>query len=191
MQNKNKAILQARTFIDQACIIVDTETTGLGTTDEIIEIACIDINGLVLLESLVKPTCHISNDAERIHGITISDLDNAPSMDTLALELKQVIQDRIVLSYNFDFDSRLVRQSLHAVGLRWTEEWNDMRGSREDHCIMYWYGRYRPRESGRSTSLADALKQCGIVAEYKGHRALYDAQAARRLLLHMGQSKPD
>ena len=190
MQNKNDAILRARTFIDQACVIVDTETTGLTMTDEIVEIACIDINGCVLLESLVKPTCPIGKRAEQTHGITISDLGNAPSMDTLAPELKKVIQDRIVLSYHFDFDSRLVKQSLLAVGLPWTEEWKDIRGSREDHCIMYWYGHYRPRKSGKNTSLADAIAQCGIVAGYRGHRALADAEAARRLLLHMGQSKP-
>lgn len=37
-------------------LILDTETTGLDSRDRIVEIAVIDLSGVVLLNTLVKPT---------------------------------------------------------------------------------------------------------------------------------------
>ncbi|BCC80200.1 MULTISPECIES: 3'-5' exonuclease [Bacillus] len=51
-------------------LVLDTQTTGLGETDEIVEIAVTDLDGKTLLNTLVKPTVPISDDATMIHGIT-------------------------------------------------------------------------------------------------------------------------
>ena len=40
-------------------VIVDTETTGLGADDQVIEVAVVDASGKVLVERLVRPTCPI------------------------------------------------------------------------------------------------------------------------------------
>jgi hypothetical protein len=44
-------------------LIVDTETTGLSIKDEVIQIAIIDLDGKVLLNTLLKPTVSISTEA--------------------------------------------------------------------------------------------------------------------------------
>ena len=188
--NKQKAILQAQAFLAQSPVILDTETTGLTNTDEIIEIACIDIEGNVLFNSLVKPTVGIAEGARAIHGISTTDVADAPGMDVVAPQLLEAVKDRLVLTYNFEFDRRLIRQSLRAVGKRWTKDWKDLRGSVEDHCVMYWYGRFWAGTSRRRISLVNALEQSGIETGPQAHRAVDDCRLALLVLKHMAAAEP-
>ena len=64
-------------------LILDTETTGLGDEAEICEIAVIRQDGSVVLDTLVRPTGKISEDATRVHGITDADVRDAPSTDAI------------------------------------------------------------------------------------------------------------
>ncbi len=48
--NRQKIIDYARSKIAENPVYMDTETTGLENTDEIIEIAIVDTNGLVIYE---------------------------------------------------------------------------------------------------------------------------------------------
>ena len=58
-------------------LILDSETTGLGGTAELVELAIIDTTGKVLFDELIKPTVSVPLDASRIHGITDSVLRKA------------------------------------------------------------------------------------------------------------------
>lgn len=53
----------AKRWIDKGFVILDTETTGLGFDDEIVEISIIDCAGYVLLNTLVKPSKSIPEAA--------------------------------------------------------------------------------------------------------------------------------
>ena len=57
--DRRDAILQARNILAAAPVIFDTETTGLDSDAEIIEISCITAHGSVLLDTLVKPTTSV------------------------------------------------------------------------------------------------------------------------------------
>ena len=83
-ENRIKAIHAARSFIAQSPVIFDTETTGLDKTDEVVEIACVDIDGNVLMNALVKPTCSVSDGARAVHGIGDDQLAASRSMGDLA-----------------------------------------------------------------------------------------------------------
>jgi DNA polymerase III epsilon subunit-like protein len=48
-RDRNEAISTAKEIVNRNAIILDTETTGLGEKDEIIEISIIDMTGKVLL----------------------------------------------------------------------------------------------------------------------------------------------
>ena len=51
--------------------VLDTETTGLSETDEIVEIAIIRLDdGSEVINTLVNPSIPISKEATAIHGIT-------------------------------------------------------------------------------------------------------------------------
>ena len=82
-------------------VIFDTETTGLDKTDEVIEIACVDIDGNVLLDTLVKPTCRVSDGARAIHGISDDQLTHAPLIDEIAPLIQAELSDRLVLGWHF------------------------------------------------------------------------------------------
>ena len=72
--DRRDAILQARNILAAAPVIFDTETTGLDSDAEIIEISCINAHGSALLDTLVKPTTSVPEDATRIHGLCDADL---------------------------------------------------------------------------------------------------------------------
>ena len=65
----NYAAQQAQRWLDATPVFLDTETTGLNDLAEIVEISILDDDGLVLLDTLVRPRRPIPADAIRIHGI--------------------------------------------------------------------------------------------------------------------------
>ncbi len=76
---RRRAIETARKVIENRPIYLDTETTGLERSDEIIEISIVDDEGQVVFDSLVKPSQPIPADSTRIHGITDADVLGARS----------------------------------------------------------------------------------------------------------------
>ena len=67
---KENAIQTAARWIAEKPVYIDTETTGLEKTDEIVEFSIVDFDGSILYSSLVKPSKPIPTEASRIHGIT-------------------------------------------------------------------------------------------------------------------------
>ncbi len=165
-------------------LIIDTETTGLGRADEIVEIAVVDVTGAKLLDSLVDPTVYIGASAAAVHGISDEDLEDEPAIKDLMPRLRKMFDKRRVLSYNFDFDRRLIAQSISAYQLSWPSKWNHWwEQPVEQHCIMRLYAQYR--NTSRWQRLEDALDQCGLVVDGQSHRALTDAQSALAVLKYM------
>ena len=61
-------------------VILDTETTGVKKTDEIIQITVINLDGNALLNENIRPTKRrrIPKDATAIHGLTMDVLAECP-----------------------------------------------------------------------------------------------------------------
>jgi len=98
-------------------VFLDTETTGLGDDDQVVEIAVIDIAGRPLLDTLVKPTCSVTEGAANVHGITAAELLHAPDFATVWPQLLDAVRDRDVIIYNVVFDLRLLIQSAEVHGI--------------------------------------------------------------------------
>lgn len=99
-------------------VILDTETTGLIDSAEIVEIAICNVAGQILFNSFIRPTIPISDEAIKIHGITSDDLVGAPTW----LDVDQQIMDILglapkIIIYNAEFDFRLMCQTKQAHGL--------------------------------------------------------------------------
>jgi DNA polymerase III epsilon subunit-like protein len=189
LTDRQKAILLARQILSQPFVIFDTETTGLDSAAEIVEIACVGSSGEVLLNSLVLPTTPVPPDAYAIHGIGNQTLVGAPSMPALLPRITSVFQGKAVGSYNFAFDSKLLLQSLRARGMAPPGEWSQLK----PFCVMEMYAQYwgeRHDYFGSYTwqSLGNALVQCGLRAKGRPHRALSDAWAALDVLLHVADT---
>jgi DNA polymerase-3 subunit epsilon len=116
---REEAVAVAREVISRQPIYLDTETTGLNVSDEIIEIAIIDHTGSLKLQSLVRPTIPIPMSSTRIHGISDSMVRQSPFWNSLWPEVKGLLQDHIICSYNADFDKRMMQQSHRKFKLPW------------------------------------------------------------------------
>lgn len=92
-------------------VILDTETTGL-TDAEIVEIGVLDPNGVVLLETLVKPLFPIPPAAIAIHGITNEKVASAPSLNSLLPRLECLLHNKRVLVYNAEYDKGVLSDCL-------------------------------------------------------------------------------
>lgn len=162
--------------------VLDTETTGLGATAEIVQLALIDRDGQTVMNTLVKPTRPCPPEVTRVHGITNEMLADAPTLDELYITLSTKLAASTLIAYNIEFDWRLLGQSLAVYGL-------PLPVGVKLHCAMQAYARYygqRNRRTGGYTwqSLTNACRQQNIKLEY-AHSALGDARATLALLRHM------
>jgi len=160
-------------------IFLDTETTGLHNSAEIIEISLVDYNGEVLLDTLVKPRYSIPWDVVQVHGITDELVAGAPSWPEVWPWVQNLLQGRYVGIYNADFDIRMIKQShdLNKMSL-------DMSMDRF-FCIMKLYARYRG--SNRWQKLETAGRQCGLALR-NTHRAKDDTLLTRAIFQYMVNS---
>ena len=76
---QKQVVEYARDKIKKFPVYLDTETTGLESTDEIIEIAIVDSSGQVIFESFVRPQNTIPASATAINNITKTMVANSPS----------------------------------------------------------------------------------------------------------------
>jgi DNA polymerase III subunit epsilon len=163
-------------------IYIDTETTGLEKTDEIVEISIIDWDGSILLQSLVKPIGQIPAAATKVHGIENVDVLKAPAWPILWPRVRSVLFRRVIAAYNAPFDLRMMQQTHTRYRLPWrdTFEWLD---------VMALYARYRGvwdsyRKSMRFFSLEDAGNSFAINLK-NTHRATADSLLTRAVLHSM------
>lgn len=102
-------------------IYLDTETTGLTPGyDEALEIAIVDDQGRVLLETFIRPIRTTEwHEAERIHGITPAMVSEAPTMEALTPTLLELVRGRHLVIYNAAYDMpflpRAVREAPERV----------------------------------------------------------------------------
>lgn len=102
-----------RIFDDKSkYVILDTETTGLGKYDEIVEISIIDLDGNVVYDSLVKPDRRITFDAYKIHGISDDMVEEFPSFEAQWDDIYKVLKGKTIIAYNAKFDIRMIKQTL-------------------------------------------------------------------------------
>ncbi len=187
MDERQRALSWARWVIATPGILVlDTETTGVGASDEVIELAVLDAHGRVLLDTLVRPTCPIDPGAVRVHGLTEALLSTAPEWPLVYRELCAMLRRaRGVVTYNAPFDRRLLAQTCTRHGLPLPDAtW---------HCAMRRFAEYAGRptvDSWRAYHrLSEALERLGL-AHPGAHRARADAEACRRLVHAMAHGRP-
>ena len=82
--------------------VIDTETTGLYTSDRIVEIAILTIglDGKIIdnWETLIQPERHIG--AAEIHGITPSMVVHAPILGQVAGDIADRLDGACVVGHN-------------------------------------------------------------------------------------------
>ena len=182
------AIKAAREIRTQNPVFLDTETTGLDSSAEIIEIAVVDSGGTTLMNTLVRPLNPIPREASRVHGITDEMTRNAPMWISLWQELRGIFYGRLLAIYNAEFDLRMIDQTNRKSGLtRWQPGLPPV-------DIMRIFADYRSvwdqsRNANKFFRLEEAGKHLGITIP-NSHRALEDTLLAREVLNNIADSTP-
>jgi DNA polymerase III subunit epsilon len=173
--------------LEREPIYVDTETTGLTRSDEIIEISVVDKNGQVAYESLVRPSQPISPDAYAVHGISNEVVKTAPTWPVIWPTLRTHLVGHVLCIYNAEFDLRMMQQSHARYRLPWKENFRSF-------DVMLLYSQFKGewdsvRRQYRYHSLDKAGKECQISIP-NAHRAATDALLARALLHYIANTEP-
>lgn len=164
--------------------VLDTETTAL-KRGEICQIAIMDSDGLVEMNSLVKTVNPIPDVVTEIHGINDEMVKDAPTWIDLAPRIKQILDGQILVVYNAIYDRSFMHQTqeLHNLPkIEWAEicSWN---------CAMEayaeFYGQINPR-FGTYTwqKLSFAAQNCGVRVQ-DAHSALGDCRMTLGVVQHM------
>lgn len=183
--HRRQAIQWARNLMAREFYILDTETTGLGASDEIVQIAIVDGTGAAVMRQLIKPTIPIPAVASAVHGISDRDVEDAPSFKDIYIRLSTILAGQVTVAYNMDFDWRMLRQTASRYRLP------SMRIGKRD-CAMKQYARFKGvrHRNGRNYvwhKLAVALAQEGLRVS-GAHEALNDAQMTLSLIRKMADS---
>ena len=141
---KAKAVEWAKERLaDSNTVVIDLESTGLLHQDpdtEIVQIAIIDTKGRQLLSMLLKPSQPMSDTVIDIHKITNEQVINQPLFPQVAKIITFVLKDKHVISWNMDFDWKLLIHMLKKYEIplpkiagascamdkysEWSGEWN-------------------------------------------------------------------
>lgn len=182
-EQQDAVILWARHVTsDPGALYLDTETTGIDDSAEVIEVSVVDRGGQTVFDSLVRPVGPIPAAARRIHGIGEEDVRDAPDWSVVHPELCHILEGRVVVVYNAAFDRRLITQCAQRHGLHVPPgDWQ---------CAMLQYaalkqvpGRYPG--TFRWHKLEQAAASFG--ASPGGHRARADALACRTVVMGMAR----
>lgn len=87
--------------------VVDVETTGLSSTDRVIEVAAVRMQGLEEIEryqSLINPGMPIPEISSNLSGITDDMVLGAPLFPEVAPELDRMLSSAVFVAHNAPFD---------------------------------------------------------------------------------------
>jgi DNA polymerase-3 subunit epsilon len=156
--------------LNERALVVDTETVGAGPTVEIVEIALGDAGGRILFESLVRPSFNRLPPPSKHHRFGRGEFASAPDWAEVWPEVSRLIDGRLLVAYNANFD----RRALAATCSRYRQESTE-RGWR---CAMPLVKAAMGMR--KNPTLEAACARFGV--EGGNHRAGRDVEATCRLL---------
>ena len=166
-------------------IVLDTETTGLSTGQghRIIEIGAIELVNRRLtgreFHRFLNPERAIDEGAERVHGISLADLETAPRFREVADELLEFIKDAELVIHNAEFDVGFLEYELKLM--------KHPKPSITDHAqVLDTLSLARDLHPGQRNSLDALCKRYEVDASNRElHGALIDADLLARVYLAM------
>ncbi len=158
--------------------MLDSETTGLKTPVQFVEVAIVDAGSKTLFEGTVRPTCRIEPGATRVHGHTARSLAGSPSFWEVYPDLLEALWGRRVIVYNAPYDRRVWDGEVRSLGAR-----GALAGELPAwECAMRRYAAYVGVPSKRGGYRSQKLPG-------GDHSALGDALATLRLIEEMAQGE--
>ena len=153
-------------------IVLDIETTGLHSADEILQISIIGENGNILLDTFVHPYYHSTwPDAEKVHGITPDMVADAPYPHELIPTIKTIFSETsLLIGFHPNFDLGFLQDwGIHPFNIQIVDvmqEFADYYAVHDD-----------PYNGSQYNDLTFCADYFGYTWEGAVHNSLYDAMA--------------
>jgi len=103
-------------------VVSDTETTSVGASAEICELAFVPSTKLNPYSTFIKPTRSITDGSAAVHGITNSMVADAPTFPQVVGGIQRALKKyAAVVWYNGEFDIRIFEQTCYEHDLPFVE----------------------------------------------------------------------
>jgi DNA polymerase-3 subunit epsilon len=173
----------ATMLLNVPLVAIDTETTGKDpAVDRIVEIACVVWEGGRVTARhrwLVNPERAIPKEAFDVHGISDDDVKDKPPFKAISHEVLAVLEGKLPLAYNADFDRTFLAEELMRSGIAGKKVPPAARRGIEWIDPLVWARELQKDEKGKS--LGEVAERLGVALE-RAHSATADAEAAMNVL---------
>ena len=166
-------------------IVLDTETTGLATSEghRIIEIGCVElVNRRITgnnFHTYLNPDRDIDEGAERVHGISRADLETAPRFPEIVDRLLDYLREAELVIHNAEFDVGFIDHELALMQ-------HDRPQITQHATVLDTLMLARKMHPGQRNSLDALCKRYEVDASNRElHGALIDADLLARVYLAM------
>ena len=157
-------------------MVLDSETTGLGTPVDFVEVGVVSWRGEALFDSPIRPSCPIEPGASRVHGHTAKSLIGERPFVEVYPELLEALWDKRVVVYNAPYDRRVWDAAVGRLGAR-----GALAGELPPwECAMRAFAAYVGERSKRGGHRNQKLVG-------GDHTAIGDARATLRLIERMAE----
>tara|TARA_Y100000590_G_scaffold91365_1_gene103108 strand:- start:3042 stop:3719 length:678 start_codon:yes stop_codon:yes gene_type:complete len=167
-------------------VILDTETTGLSTSEnhKIVEIGCIEINDQIptnkIFHEYLNPKRTVSKEAFQVHGYSDQFLSNKKTFAEIAKNFLTFIKDKKIIIHNAAFDLSFLNYELRLINEKAIDTSN----------IIDTLEIARKKYPGSQNSLDALCKRFGVDnSRREKHNALIDCQLLREVYVHLLDQK--
>jgi len=167
-------------------IILDTETTGLSTTEKhrIVEIGCVELNNQIptnkVFHEYLNPQRKVSEDAYKIHGYSDKFLSNKKIFSEISKDFLNFIKNKKIIIHNAVFDLSFLNYELKLINQKEINKNN----------IIDTLEIARQKYPGSQNSLDALCKRFNIDnSKRKKHNALIDCQLLKEVYINLIEQK--
>ncbi len=167
-------------------VILDTETTGLSTTEKhrIVEIGCIELNNQIptnkIFHKYINPQRTVSEDAYKVHGYSDKFLSDQKTFDEIAQEFLKFIRDKKIIIHNAPFDLSFLNYELRLIKQKEINKEN----------VVDTLEIARQKYPGSQNSLDALCKRFNIDnSQREKHNALVDCRLLREVYINLVDQK--
>ena len=167
-------------------VILDTETTGLSTTEKhrIVEIGCIELENQIptnkIFHEYLNPQRTVSEDAYKIHGYSDKFLSNKKIFSEIAESFINFIKDKKIIIHNAVFDLSFLNYEFKLINQKAIDKNN----------IIDTLEIARQKYPGSQNSLDALCKRFNIDnSKREKHNALIDCQLLKEIYINLVDQK--
>ena len=167
-------------------VILDTETTGLSTTEKhrIVEIGCIELSNQIptnkIFHEYINPQRDVSEDAYKVHGYSNKFLSDKKTFSEISEVFLDFIKDKKIVIHNAPFDLSFLNYELRLINARVIDKKN----------VIDTLEIARTKYPGSQNSLDALCKRFNINnSKREKHSALIDCELLKEVYINLLDQK--